>query len=68
MNELKFDEKIKILAKFFTGEKYKDDPHIEILFTLQDIWDRIYKENRVKKSFGAARTLANEYILFYVLK
>jgi hypothetical protein len=62
------DQNIKILAKFFSGEKYQNDPDIDILFSLQDEWDKIYNENRIKKSFSAARTLANEHILHYILK
>jgi hypothetical protein len=61
------NKKVNILAKFFAKVRYENDPDLEMLFSLQDVWDDIYMKNRIKLSFQDAQILANEYIISKVL-
>lgn len=60
------EEKIKILAKFFSKTRVEGDPYLDRLFQLQDYWDEVYNDNR-KLSFEKATILANEYIINKVI-
>lgn len=61
------EEKIRILAKFFANIRIDGDPYLEKLFLLQDYWEEIYNENRIRLSFSAAKILANECVITKVL-
>lgn len=61
------EEKLRILAKFFAQSRIDGDPYLERLFQLQDYWDKIYNENRIRLSFEAAKILANECVIAKVL-
>ena len=61
------DEKIELLAKFFTKSRSIEDPIIEQLFELDDYWYEIYKENRIKLDFDEAQLLANKMIIKKIL-
>ena len=51
------DEKIELLAKFFTKSRSIKDPIIEQLFELDDYWNEIYGENRIKLDFDEAQSI-----------
>lgn len=57
------EEKIRILAKFFSLRTEGDDR----LFDLDDYWNEIYNENRIRLSFEDAKILANECVIAKVL-
>ena len=59
--------KIIILSKFFAKDRIQGDSLLEKLIELDDMWSKVYEENRIKFSFTAAKELANERILNYVL-
>lgn len=61
------EEKMRILAKFFANTRIEGDTHLDRLFSLQDYWDEIYNENRIRLSFEAAKILANECVIAKVL-
>ena len=61
------EEKIELLAKFFTKSRSIKDPIIELLFELDDYWYEIYKENRIKLDFDEAQLLANKMIIKKIL-
>ena len=56
-------EQIQLLAKFFNSTRIDNDPQIEELFKLDDLWHKVYKEHRFKKGFYEANILANEAII-----
>lgn len=59
--------KIIILSKFFSKERIQGDSLLEKLFELDDIWSKVYEENRIKYSFSTAKEMANEKVLTHVL-
>ena len=59
--------KIIILSKFFSKERIQGDSLLEKLLELDDMWQYVYENNRIRFSFSTARELANERILNYVL-
>ena len=59
--------KIILLSKFFAKDRIQGDSLLEKLFELDDIWSKVYEENRIKFSFSVAKEMANERILNYVL-
>ena len=61
------DEKIELLAKFFTKSRSIKDPIIEQLFELDDYWNEIYGENRIKLNFDKAWYVANKMVIKKVL-
>lgn len=61
------EEKMRILAKFFANTRIEGDPYLDRLFSLQDYWDEIYNENKIRLSFEAAKILANECVIAKVL-
>ena len=61
------DEKIKILAKFFTQSRNENDVYLDKLFSLDDDWKKVYEENRIVLSFSEAKILANEFIISKVM-
>lgn len=61
------EEKIELLAKFFTKSRSIKDPIIEQLFELDDYWNEIYGENRIKLDFDKARYVANKMIIKKIL-
>jgi hypothetical protein len=61
------EEKTQILAKFFANARIEGDPYLDRLFSLQDYWDEIYDENKIRLSFHAAKILANECVIAKVL-
>ncbi len=60
-------EKIELLAKFFTKSRSIKDPIIEQLFELDDYWNEIHGENRIKLDFDKARYVANKMIIKKIL-
>ena len=64
---MEFKTKIIILSKFFSKERIQGDSLLDKLFELDDIWSKVYEENRVKFSFSVAKEMANEKILLHVL-
>ena len=61
------DEKIELLAKFFTKSRSIKDQSLDELFELDDYWYEIYKENRIKLDFDEAQLLANKMIIKKIL-
>ena len=61
------DEKIELLAKFFTKFRSIKDENLDKLFELDDYWNEIYKENRIKLDFDKARFIANKMIIKKIL-
>ena len=61
------DEKIELLAKFFTKFRSIKDQSLDELFELDDYWYEIYKENRIKLDFDEAQLLANKMIIKKIL-
>lgn len=61
------EEKIKILAKFFGNSKVQGDQYLDKLYLLQDYWDEVYTDNKIRLSFEAAKILANECVIAKVL-
>lgn len=61
------DEKIELLAKFFTKFRSIKDQSLDELFELDDYWYEIYKENRIKLDFDEAQSLANKMVIRKVL-
>ena len=59
--------KIILLSKFFAKERIQGDLLLEKLFELDDMWSKVYEENRIKFSLSVAKVLANEKILLHVL-
>lgn len=59
--------KIILLSKFFAKDRIQGDSLLEKLFELDDMWQYVYEENRIKFSFSVAKELANEKILLHVL-
>ena len=59
--------KIILLSKFFAKDRIQGDSLLEKLFELDDIWSKVYEENRIRFSFSTAREMANERILNHVL-
>ena len=59
--------KIILLSKFFAKDRIQGDSLLEKLFELDDIWSKVYEENRIKFSFSVAKEMANEKILLHVL-
>ena len=55
--------KTKILAKFFSNYRMENDPDLNILLDLDDIFKSVFDENKYKMSFDEARLKANEYII-----
>ena len=49
------DEKIELLAKFFTKFRSIKDQSLDELFELDDYWNEIYGENRIKLDFDEAQ-------------
>ena len=54
-------------GKFFAKDRIQGDSLLEKLFELDDIWSKVYEENRIKFSFSVAKEMANEKILLHVL-
>ena len=61
------DEKIELLAKFFTKFRSIKDQSLDKLFELDDYWNEIYGENRIKLDFDEAQLLANKMIIKKIL-
>ena len=61
------DEKIELLAKFFTKFRSIKDQSLDELFELDDYWNEIYGENRIKLDFDKARYVANKMIIKKIL-
>ena len=59
--------KIILLSKFFVKERIQGDLLLDRLFELDDMWSKVYEENRIKFSFSVAKEMANKRILNYVL-
>lgn len=62
------ERKINILAKFFQKSRYQNDPDLELLFGLDDMWNEKYRENRIKLDFSQAAVIANETVIEYIDK
>jgi hypothetical protein len=60
-------DKIKLIAKFFSKIRNEDDTDLDRLFSLQDQWDTVYNDNRIKTSFQTAQLMADEHILTLIL-
>lgn len=61
------EEKIELLAKFFTKSRSIKDQSLDKLFELDDYWNEIYGENRIKLDFDKARYVANKMIIKKIL-
>jgi len=61
------NEKIELLARFFANTRNENDDDLDKLFLLQDYWEGIYNENRIRLGFEEARILANESVIAHVL-
>ena len=61
------DEKIELLAKFFTKFRSIKDQSLDELFELDDYWNEIYGENRIKLDFDEALLLTNKMIIKKIL-
>lgn len=61
------EEKIELLAKFFTKFRSIKDESLDELFELDDYWNEIYRENRILLDFDKARYVANKMVIKKVL-
>lgn len=43
------EEKVKLLALFFSKQRVIDSPHLDYLLELDDIANEIYQKYRIKK-------------------
>lgn len=57
---------ITLLAKFFSKERNVKDVYLDSLYKLDDIWGKVYQENRIKSDFTTAKILANEEVINFV--
>jgi hypothetical protein len=61
------ENKIKLLSLFFSKQRVMGCPQLDELFELDDLWKKIYNENRIKHSFGEAELMANEEVIKKIL-
>ena len=61
------EEKIELLANFFTKSRSIKDENLDKLFELDNYWNEIYGENRIKLDFDEAQLLANKMIIKKIL-
>lgn len=58
--------KNKLFAIWMSKERIEGSKTIDIMFALDDEWERVYQEYRIKEGFSAAALRANERILTIV--
>jgi len=64
INNLSAKSKNLLLAVWMDKQRVEASPlTLSVLFDLDDEWERVYQEYRIKKGFAEARILANEAIL-----
>lgn len=56
------EKQVEILAMFFANQFDQENPHIEALFELKELWYQVYSENR-KHSFQSAAVAANKAVI-----
>ena len=61
------DRAIELLIRYVAPERTVDDPYIDELGRLDEIFNKIYKENRIKKDFATARDMANRAVFNEIL-
>lgn len=60
------DHAVELLAKFFSKARIEEDPAIEDLFNLDDLWEEVYQKYR-GRSFELASNEANKQVIKTVL-
>jgi hypothetical protein len=61
------EDKIKLISLFFSKQRIIGCPQLDELFELDDLWKKIYNENRIKHNFGEAALMANEKVIKKIL-
>jgi hypothetical protein len=63
---LSAEVKNKLFAIWMSKERLEGSKTLEIMFALDDEWERVYQEYRIKEGFSAATLRANERLLAIV--
>ena len=66
VQSMSVDGKNKLVAIWMTKERDLKFRTIKTLFYLDDKWNEVYQEYRIKEGFSAAQLKANTYILSLV--
>ena len=66
LNHASLERKNEIVSTWMTGQRVEGDEDLDIMFRLDDMWDEVYEENRIKLGFSNARLKANRKVLDYV--
>lgn len=61
------NEKIALIAKLFTKQRFEGDPQLSILFQLDDKWAEYYNHSKRTLSFSESSIIANTRILELIL-
>jgi hypothetical protein len=64
--ELNLEKKHKLFAIWLSKKRIDGSKTLDIMFALDDIYQEIYNENRIKIGFSGAELLAYEKILTIV--
>lgn len=62
LSKLSNESKNKLFAIWMSKERLEGSQTLDLMFALDDEWQRVYDLNR-KDGFSAARLLANEHLL-----
>ena len=62
LSKLSLENKNKLFAIWMSKERLQGSKTLDLMFALDDEWQRVYDLNR-KDGFSAARLLANEHLL-----
>lgn len=63
---LSAESKNKLFAIWMSKERLEESKTIDIMFALDEEWERVYQEYRIKEGFSAATLRANERLLTIV--
>ena len=63
---LSVEKKNQLFAIWMSKERLEGSKTLDIMFALDDEWERVYQEYRIKEGFSAARLRANERLLAIV--
>jgi len=62
LSKLSKQSRNKLFAIWMSKERLEGSKTLDLMFTLDDEWERVYNLNK-KNGFSAARLLANEHLL-----
>ncbi len=63
---LSVEKKNQLFAIWMSKERLAGSKTLDIMFALDDEWERVYQEYRIKEGFSAAALRANERLLAIV--